>query len=34
MSAMESWSRKSGQYDKWIFCLTTASMDAVNQERR
>ena len=29
----ESWPRKSGQVDKWIFCLTPATL-AENQEIR
>jgi hypothetical protein len=30
----QSWPRKSAQFDKWIFCLTAASMIAANQELR
>jgi hypothetical protein len=33
-ASLESWPRKSGQLDKWIFCLTAASMIAANQEIR
>jgi hypothetical protein len=31
---MESWSRKSGQDDKWSFCLTAGTLCAANQERQ
>ena len=30
---MESWSRKSGQDDKWSFCLTAGTLCPANQER-
>jgi len=33
LSSKESWLGKSGQRDKWSFCLTTARM-AGDQERR
>jgi hypothetical protein len=33
LTGMESWLWKSGQRDKWSFCLTTARM-AGDQERR
>jgi hypothetical protein len=32
-SRIESWPRESGQVDKWIFCLTTATL-AEDQEIR
>ena len=31
-ACQESWPHKSAQADKWIFCLTAASMIAANQE--
>jgi len=30
----QSWSRKSGQDDKWSFCLTAGTLCAANQERQ
>jgi hypothetical protein len=33
LMGLESWPQESGQFDKWIFCLTTARL-AEDQEIR